>query len=47
MQPTSEPELEVAIWRGGAQGGVARGAFRGYRVPRRANQTVLDVVTWV
>ena len=42
MQPTSELELEVAIWRGGAQG-----AFRGYRVPRRANQTVLDVVTWV
>jgi fumarate reductase iron-sulfur subunit len=47
MQPTSEPELEVAIWRGGAQGSVARGEFRGYRVPRRADQTVLDVVTWV
>jgi fumarate reductase iron-sulfur subunit len=42
MQPTSEPELEVSIWRGGAQGAFAR-----YRVPRRADQTVLDVVTWV
>ncbi len=47
MQPTSETELEVAIWRGGAQGSFAQGAFRSYRVPRRANQTVLDVVTWV
>ncbi|MEE9210094.1 MAG: 2Fe-2S iron-sulfur cluster-binding protein, partial [Kiloniellales bacterium] len=47
MQPTSQPELEVAIWRGGSQGGVARGAFRSYRVPQRADQTVLDVVTWV
>ncbi len=46
MQPTSETELEVAIWRGGGPGG-SEGAFRSYRVPRRANQTVLDVVTWV
>ena len=42
MQPTSETELEVAIWRGGDRGG-----FETYRVPRRADQTVLDVVTWV
>ena len=46
MQPTSETELEVAIWRGGGPGG-SKGAFRSYRVPRRADQTVLDVVTWV
>jgi fumarate reductase iron-sulfur subunit len=30
----------VSVWRGGADG-----AFRDYRVPRRAHQTVLDVVT--
>ena len=35
-------ELNVEIWRGGAAG-----AFTAYRVPARANQTVLDVVTWV
>ena len=46
MQPTSANELEVAIWRGGGPRG-SKGAFRSYRVPRRANQTVLDVVTWV
>ncbi len=46
MQPTSETELEVAIWRGGGPGG-SKGDFETYRVPRRANQTVLDVVTWV
>ena len=34
--------LEVSIWRGGD-----RGAFVSYRVPRLANQTVLDVVTHV
>ena len=32
----------VRIWRGDAEGG-----FRVYRVPRRASQTVLDVVTHV
>ena len=46
MQPTSETELEVAIWRGGNPRD-NKGAFRSYRVPRRADQTVLDVVTWV
>ncbi len=35
-------ELQVKIWRGGDTG-----AYVPYRVPARANQTVLDVVTWV
>ncbi len=43
MQPTSKSELEVSIWRGR----FGQGAFAHYRVPRRADQTVLDVVTWV
>ena len=34
--------LRVELWRGGDEG-----AFESYQVPRRANQTVLDVVTWV
>ncbi len=34
--------IEVQIWRGGAEG-----RFQTFRVPRRANQTVLDVVTWI
>src|SRR6185369_4988320 len=34
--------LAVEIWRGGAEG-----RFQRYDVPRRANQTVLDVVTHV
>lgn len=34
--------LEVSIWRGGADG-----ATVAYQVPRRPNQTILDVVTWV
>jgi fumarate reductase iron-sulfur subunit len=34
--------LQVSVWRGGAEG-----AFRVYDVPRRDNQTVLDVVTWI
>src|SRR5690606_26447422 len=37
-----EQSLSVSVWRGDA-----RGAFREYRVPRRENQTVLDVVTWI
>ena len=36
------PQLVVSIWRGGEDG-----EFVDYHVPRRANQTVLDVVTWV
>jgi fumarate reductase iron-sulfur subunit len=32
--------LSVAVWRGGAEG-----AFQTFMVPRRPNQTVLDVVT--
>ncbi|MEM7225389.1 MAG: 2Fe-2S iron-sulfur cluster-binding protein [Pseudomonadota bacterium] len=35
-------ELDVRLWRGDGAG-----RFERYRVPRRANQTVLDVVTWV
>jgi len=35
-------ELEVRIWRG-----ETAGVYRSYRVPRRENQTVLDVVTWI
>ncbi len=34
--------LDVEIWRGGADG-----AFERFEAPARANQTVLDVVTWV
>lgn len=35
-------ELDVRIWRGGEDG-----RYQPFRVPARANQTVLDVVTWV
>lgn len=34
--------LQVDVWRGGADG-----AFQTFEVPRRANQTVLDVVTHI
>jgi len=34
--------LDVEIWRGGEDG-----AFQSFEAPARANQTVLDVVTWV
>ncbi len=37
-----ESTLQVAIWRGGEDGQLVE-----YQVPFRANQTVLDVVTWV
>lgn len=37
-----EGRLAVRLWRGGAEGD-----FVGYEVPKRSNQTVLDVVTWV
>ena len=39
---TASDELTVRVWRGAEQG-----AFQTYRVPARANQTVLDVVTEV
>ena len=42
MSETAAGELSVSIWRGGADGAFAR-----YRVPARASQTVLDVVTHV
>ncbi|HEX2114578.1 MAG TPA: succinate dehydrogenase/fumarate reductase iron-sulfur subunit [Alphaproteobacteria bacterium] len=38
----SEASLTVRIWRGAAEG-----RFETYDVPRRASQTVLDVVTWI
>ncbi|MGH8705223.1 MAG: succinate dehydrogenase/fumarate reductase iron-sulfur subunit [Burkholderiales bacterium] len=34
--------LNVRVWRGGAEG-----AYQAFEVPRHANQTVLDVVTWI
>ena len=39
---TSQETLAVRIWKGAAEGRLAE-----YSVPLRANQTVLDVVTWV
>jgi len=43
MSPTSgSDDLTVRVWRGAEEGG-----FETYRVPARANQTVLDVVTEV
>ncbi len=44
MTQSAQPELEVSIWRGA---GSSPGGFVRYRVPQRADQTVLDVVTWV
>lgn len=38
----TEPMLDVRVWRS-----AGNGAFRSYAVPRRTNQTVLDVVTWI
>ncbi|MGZ5039027.1 MAG: 2Fe-2S iron-sulfur cluster-binding protein, partial [Usitatibacter sp.] len=35
-------ELRVRVWRGGADG-----RFQEFAVPRRASQTVLDVVTFI
>src|SRR5215467_3301361 len=34
--------LEVSLWRGDSTG-----RYHNYSVPRRENQTVLDVVTWI
>src|SRR5678815_3558823 len=34
--------LKVEVWRGGEDG-----KFQAFEVPRRAAQTVLDVVTWI
>ena len=41
-RPASGPALAVKVWRGRETGG-----FQEFRVPRQANQTVLDVVTWI
>jgi len=40
--PAPENQLEVRVWRGGAEGG-----YQTFQVPRLASQTVLDVVTWI
>ncbi|MBM1173579.1 succinate dehydrogenase/fumarate reductase iron-sulfur subunit [Microvirga arabica] len=37
-----QSEMSVSLWRGGEDG-----AYVTYKVPERANQTVLDVVTWI
>src|SRR5690554_4061318 len=39
---TSEKTLKVTIWRGKEEG-----EFKTYEIPRRENQTILDVVTEV
>lgn len=39
---TLDSDLVVDLWRGGRDG-----RYQTFRVPRRDNQTVLDVVTWV
>lgn len=38
----SSATLQVDVWRGGEQGG-----YQSFQVPRRASQTVLDVVTHI
>jgi len=40
--PGVEPAIAVRVWRGGGVGG-----YQEFSVPRRANQTVLDIVTWI
>jgi fumarate reductase iron-sulfur subunit len=42
MATATQSELTVSLWRGAEDG-----AFETYKVPERANQTVLDVVTYV
>jgi len=40
--PIDASSLAVKVWRGREDG-----AYQRFTVPRRANQTVLDVVTWI
>jgi fumarate reductase iron-sulfur subunit len=40
--PSPQQTLEVSLWRGDATG-----AYQTFTVPLNANQTVLDIVTWV
>src|ERR1700704_4931499 len=40
MSPGSESTLSVDVWRGATEG-----LFQTFQVPRRAQQTILDVVT--
>lgn len=39
---SEERTIEVKVWRGSAEG-----AYQVFEVPQRANQTVLDIVTWI
>ncbi len=39
---TDSSTLSVRIWKGGSDGG-----YTEFEAPQRANQTVLDIVTWV
>ena len=41
-KPDELPAMEVKVWRGDDEGG-----YQTFSVPQRANQTVLDVVTWI
>ena len=43
VAPLDVDTLAVEVWRGEGDDG----AYVGYEVPARANQTVLDVVTWI
>lgn len=42
MPRSGKDMLTVSVWRGGKDGG-----YQVYEVPQRANQTVLDVVTYI
>lgn len=42
MTAPQKDMLEVRVWRGGKEGG-----YETFQVPQRANQTVLDVVTYI
>ena len=41
-EQASLPAMKVKVWRGADEGG-----YQTFDVPQRANQTVLDVVTWI
>ncbi|MGI9435776.1 MAG: succinate dehydrogenase/fumarate reductase iron-sulfur subunit [Geminicoccaceae bacterium] len=42
-QDMNDRDMDVAIWRGGPEGG----AFQAFDVPAHHSQTILDVVAWV
>ncbi len=41
-EPAAQAKIRVRVWRGADTGG-----YQQFEVPRGANQTVLDVVTWI